>query len=63
MVLDRLTERLKETPHPIAEIARRAGVSRGAVLAIRDGDTDSPRIKTFQAISGALDQLDEEAMP
>ena len=65
MHLDRLSQRLQETAHPVAEIARRAGVSRGAVMAIRDGYTDSPRIKTYQAISEALDALDapQEAVP
>lgn len=55
-----LGKRLKNCPTSVAELARRSGISRPAILDIREGRTTNPHILTVQALEQVLDEVDRE---
>lgn len=42
----------------LSDIARLSGLSRAAILNIRNGDTPNPGILTMEKLESALDQLE-----
>lgn len=58
MDLNELREALKTLP--ISTISRFSGVTRPTIMAIRDGKTDNPGIKTVDLIKCAIGKLRAE---
>lgn len=63
MEIPDLAEAIRHCPASVSELSRRSGVSRQAIMWIRDGRTDNPGVKTVQAIQEALDQVENSPQP
>jgi transcriptional regulator with XRE-family HTH domain len=61
--LEELARMLRNCPVSVAELSRRSGVSRPAILDIRDGITANPGIQTVERIERALLALCEDIQP
>jgi predicted transcriptional regulator len=55
-----LSQRLKEPWVSISEVSRLSGVSRPAILSIRDGVTANPGILTIERIERALSTIESK---
>lgn len=63
MEIPDLAEAIRKCPASVAELSRKSGISRQAIMWIRDGRTDNPGVKTVQAIQEALDSLEKQPSP